>query len=161
MRKYLLLLPLAFLGCSVSNTTTKVKNFTKCYIHQLPAPFWVCYQSSFLAVGKVFTDKVSRLKQEEAFSNGVAQLINKLQNKTKILLNKLDINDEKRVKQILDAVKSYVIVNAIQGSSWYSKKDKMLYVEVKIDEKDFKDFLLRQLGNIDKSKYEIAFNESF
>ncbi|WP_457562327.1 hypothetical protein [Caminibacter pacificus] len=161
MRKYLLLLPLAFLGCSVSNTTTKVKNFTKCYIHQLPAPFWVCYQSSFLAVGKVFTDKVSRLKQEEAFSNGVAQLINKLQNKTKILLNKLDINDEKRMKQVLDAVKSYVIVNAIQGSSWYAKKDKMLYVEVKINDKDFKDFLLRQLGNIDKNKYEIAFNESF
>jgi len=161
MRKYLLLLPLAFLGCSVSNTTTKVKEFTKCYIHQMPAPFWVCYQSSFLAVGKVYTDKVTRLKQEEAFSNGVAQLIKKIQSKTKIFLTKLDIDDEEEVKKILESVKSFVIINSLQGNTWYSTKDKMLYVEVTINKDEFKDYLYRQLGNIDKKKFEIAFNESF
>jgi len=161
MKKYLLLVPLAFLGCSVSQTTTKVKNFTKCYIHQMPAPFWVCYQSSFLAVGKVYTDKVTRLKQEEAFSNGVTQLIKKLQSKTKILLMKLDIDDEKTVKKILDSVKNYVIINALQGKTWYSEKEKLLYVEVTVDKEDFKDYLLREIGNVDKKKFEIAFNESF
>jgi len=162
MKKYLLIIPLIFLGCSnISNTTQKVKEFAKCYVHQIPAPFWVCYQSSFLAVGKVYTDKVTRLKQEEAFSNGVAQLIKKLQSKTNILLTKLDIEDEKQRKQILEAVKSYVIINAIQGKSWYSKKEKMLYVEVTIDKNDFKKFLYKELGNIDKKKFEIAFNESF
>jgi hypothetical protein len=162
MRKYLLILPLAFLGCSVSKTTTQVKEFAKCYVHQIPAPFWVCYQSSFLAVGKVYTDKVTRLKQEEAFSNGVAQLLKKLQSKTKILLTKLDIDDEERVKKILESVKSFVIINAIQGKSWYSEKEKMLYVEVTIDKDEFKDYLYRQIDNgLDKKKFEIAFNESF
>jgi len=161
MQKYLLLIPLIFLGCSISNTTTKVKNFTKCYIHQIPAPFWVCYQSSFLAVGKVVTDKVTRLKQEEAFSNGVTQLINKLQSKTKIFLDKLDIEDEKERNRIMQEVKNFVIVNALQGKTWYSEKEKMLYVEVTIDKKEFKDFLYRQFEKIDKKKFEIAFNESF
>jgi hypothetical protein len=161
MQKYLLLISLMFLGCSISNTTTKVKNFTKCYIHQIPAPFWVCYQSSFLAVGKVVTDKVTRLKQEEAFSNGLTQLITKLQSKTKIFLNKLDIDDEKEIKRILDAIKSFVIVNALQGKTWYSKKEHILYVEVTVDKNEFKDFLYRELKNVDKKKFEIAFNESF
>ena len=161
MKRYLLLIPLVFLGCSVSNTSEKIKNFTKCYIHQMPAPFWVCYQSSFISVGKVFTDKVTRLKQEEAFSNGVADLIHKLQNKTKIFLNKLDITDENTANSILESIKSFVIINALQGNSWYSKKEKMLYVEVKVDKNQFEKYLLNELKNVDKKKFEIAFNESF
>ena len=93
MKKTYLLLPLIFLGCTFTNTTQKVKEFTKCFIHQIPAPFWVCYQSSFLSVGKIHTNKFSRLKQEEAYSVGVSELIAKLQAKTKLFLRKLDIND--------------------------------------------------------------------
>ena len=100
MKKIYFLLPLIFWGCSFTNTTQKVKKFTKCYVHQIPAPFWVCYQSLFLSVGKVHANKISRLKQEEAYSLGVSELIAKLQAKTKLFLRKLNVKDHKLIEQI-------------------------------------------------------------
>ena len=100
MKKIYFLLPLIFFGCSFTNTTQKVEKFTKCYVHQIPAPFWVCYQSSFLSVGKVHVNKPSRLKQEEAYSVGVSELINKLQIKTKLFLRKLNIKNDELIKKI-------------------------------------------------------------
>ena len=163
MRNYFWLIIPFFIGCSgsISNTSTQIKNFTKCYIHKLPAPFWVCYQSSFQSVGKVHTSSVSRLKQEEAFSIGVSDLINKLQAKTKLFLRRLGIEGTKKEKQIMEAVKNFVIVNSIQGDSWYSKAEKMLYVEVKVNQDDFKRFLFNELKDIDKKELKVAFNEVF
>jgi hypothetical protein len=163
MKPYLWLIVPLFIGCSgsISNTSTKIKNFTKCYIHKLPAPFWVCYQSSFQSVGKVHTPSMSRLKQEEAFSIGISDLVNKLQAKTKLFLRRIGLDETKKEKQILEAVKNFVIVNAIQGDSWYSKVEKMLYVEVKVDKKDFKRFLFNELKDINKKELEVAFNEVF
>ncbi|GAB6074257.1 hypothetical protein [Nautilia lithotrophica] len=157
MKKSFYLIPLIFLGCSVSNTTTKVSEFTKCYVHQIPAPFWVCYQSSFLSVGKVHADKLTRLKQEEAYSLGVSELIAKLQSKTKLFLRKLGLSD----KNINSEIKDFVILNALQGDSWYSKKDKMIYVQVKIDKEEFKKFLFEKCKKIDQKVLESSFDETF
>jgi hypothetical protein len=161
MKPYFWLIVPLFIGCSVSNTSTKIKNFTKCYIHKIPAPFWVCYQSSFQSVGKVYTSSISRLKQEEAFSIGVSDLINKLQAKTRLFLRRIGVDDKKKEKQILNEVKNFVIINAIQGDTWYSKAEKMLYVEVKVNKEDFKKFLFKELKNINKKELEVAFNEVF
>ena len=152
--KYLLIGVLFFAGCSVSNTTQKVKNFAKCYVNKIPAPFWVCYQSTFSAIGKLHTDKVTRLKQEEAYSIGVSELVTKLTLKTKLFLKKLGIKDEDIIKQ----VKSFVIINNIQGDTWYSKDEKMLYVEVKIDKNSFKKMLLKLVKN---KKAKEVFDEVF
>jgi len=157
MNKLFYLIPLVFLGCGISNTTAKVKKFTKCYVHQMPAPFWVCYRSSFLSVGKVSADKLTRLKQEEAYSLGVSELIAKLQSKTKLFLRKLGIEDKKIDSQIKD----FVILNVLQGESWYDKKDKMIYVEVKIDKEEFKKFLFEKYKKIDKKVLESTFDETF
>jgi len=158
MKKLLIALPmLLFLGCSISNTSTKVKNFTKCYVHQMPAPFWVCYQSSFLSVGKVHADKMTRLKQEEAYSLGVSQLIVKLQSKTKLFLRKIGAEDQ----NIDSEVKDFVILNALQGESWYSEKEKMIYVQVKLDKDEFKKFLFEKFKNIKKEELQDAFDETF
>ncbi|AZV45901.1 hypothetical protein C3L23_01045 [Nautilia sp. PV-1] len=157
MKKTLYLIPLAFLGCSVSDTTVKVKEFTKCYVHQMPAPFWVCYQSSFLSVGKVHSEKLNRLKQEEAYSLGVSELISKLQSKTKLFLRKLGIED----KKIDSDIKDYVILNALQGDTWYNKKEQMIYVQVKIDKEGFKKFLFNRYKKIDKKVLQSAFDETF
>ena len=157
MKKLFYLIPFIFLGCSISNTTTKVSEFTKCYVHQIPAPFWVCYQSSFLSVGKVHADKHTRLKQEEAYSLGVSELIAKLQSKTKLFLRKLGLSD----KKINSEIKDFVILNALQGDSWYSKKDKMIYVQVKIDKEEFKNFLFEKCKKIDQKVLESTFDETF
>jgi len=158
MKKLFFILPLVFLGCSFTNTSTKVKEFAKCYVHQMPAPFWVCYQSSFLSVGKVHADKLTRLKQEEAYSLGVSELISKLQSKTKLFLRKVGMDD----KVDLDGkIKDFVILNALQGESWYSKKEKMIYVQVKIDAKEFKKFLYENLNGVDKEEFQEAFDETF
>jgi len=154
--KYLFFIPLLFLGCAINQTSKDVKNFAKCYIHKIPAPFWVCYQSSFISVGKVKSEKISRIKQEEAYSQGVSDLIAKLQSKTKLLLRKLDIKNEK----IIDEIKSFVIINALQGESWYDKKNKMFYVEVKVDKKEFKN-LLKNKFKISKKNFEEIFDETF
>jgi len=158
LNKFLLLwVSLVFIGCSVSNTTEKVQNFAKCYIHKLPAPFWVCYQSSFLSIGKTHSDKLSRLKQEEAYSLGVTDLISKLQSKTKLFLRKLDVKNDK----LITKVKDFVVLNAIQGDSWYDKKDKMIYVQVKLNKDEFKKFLFDDLKNKDKKVLENTFYETF
>jgi len=153
--RYLLLVPLLFIGCASINQTSKnIKNFTKCYIHKIPAPFWICYQSSFMSVGKVKAQKLSRIKQEEAYSQGVSDLIAKLQSKTKLFLRKLDIKGN----DILKEIKSFVIVNAIQKETWYDKKNKMLYVEVIVDKKEFKKFLE---SKVKTKNFEEIFNETF
>jgi len=155
--KYLLLVPLVFIGCaSVSQTSQSVKNFAKCYIHQMPAPFWICYQSSFMSVGKVKSNKLSRLKQEEAYSAGVSDLVVKLQSKTKLLLRKLGIED----KKILDKVKNFIIVNAIEDNTWYDKKNKMIYVKVVVNKNEFKKFLKNNL-KVDNKKFKEIFDETF
>ncbi|NPA10699.1 MAG: hypothetical protein GXO62_00465 [Epsilonproteobacteria bacterium] len=156
--RYTFLIALVFVGCSVSNTATKVKDFGNCYIKKIPAPFWVCYQSSFSSVGKIHTDKVTRLKQEEAFSLGMSDLINKLQTKTKLFLRRLNVKNDKLTSEILKSVKDFVLLNAIQGDSWYSKTEKMLYVEVKINKKNFKKFLLSYVN--DKNA-KVVFDEIF
>ncbi|WP_457559894.1 hypothetical protein [Caminibacter sp.] len=161
MKRWLVLIPFLITGCSFTNTTTKVTNFAKCYIHQIPAPFWVCYQSSFQVVGKVKTDKVTRLKQEEAFSVGMTELITKLNAKTMLFLRKIGKDDKHTLDRIKNVVKNFVVVNAIQGASWYSKKEKMLYVQVKIDKDAFKKVLLSQFKNIDKKTLQAAFDEVF
>jgi len=157
MKKIYFLLPLIFLGCSFTNTTQKVKNFTKCYVHQIPAPFWVCYQSSFLSVGKVHANKLSRLKQEEAYSVGVSELIGKLQTKTKLFLRKLDIKDNKFIEEIKD----FVILNALQGDTWFNEKEKMIYVQVKLNKNEFEDYLFEKLKKIDKKVLKSTFDETF
>jgi hypothetical protein len=158
MKRFLLLIPFLFTACSFTNATKKVKNFTKCYVKQIPAPFWVCYQSSFVSVGKIHADKISRLKQEEAYSIGVSDLVFKLQSKTKIFLRKLGIEDQKLISDIKD----FVILSVLQGDSWFSDKEKMIYVQVKINEKDFKDFLYEKLRNkVKKENFERAFDETF
>ncbi|EDM23245.1 hypothetical protein FE773_02965 [Caminibacter mediatlanticus TB-2] len=152
---------LFYTGCSFTKTSTNVKNFTKCYINKIPAPFWVCYQSPFLSVGKVTANKVTRLKQEEAYSLGVSDLVNKLQAKTKLFLRRIGINDEKQIRNILSQVKNFVVINALQGDSWYSKKEKMLYVKVSVNKEEFKKFLLSKFKNKDKKLLEDSFNEIF
>jgi hypothetical protein len=157
MKKLFYLIPLIFLGCSVSDTTVKVKEFAKCYVHQMPAPFWVCYQSSFLSVGKVHSDKLNRLKQEEAYSLGMSGLISKLTDKTELFLRKLGIED----KNIKSDIKDYVILNALQGDTWYNGKEKMIYVQVKLDKDGFKKFLFDRYKKINKKVLQRAFDETF
>ena len=149
---------LLFVGCSVSDTSHKIKEFTKCYVDKLPAPFWVCYQSSFLSVGKVHSSKLNRLKQEEAYSLAVTDLINKLRHKTALLLQKLKIKDHEK---ILDDMKDFVVLNAIQGESWYNTKEKLIYVQVKVGKEDFKKYLLSSLENIKEEEFNKNFNEVF
>ena len=157
MKKIFLLVPLMFIGCSVSNTSTKIRYFTKCYINKILAPFWVCYQSSFISVGKIHTKKFNRLKQEEAYSIAISELYLKLQTKTKLFLRKLGKEDEKLIKK----VKDFVILNSILEDSWYNQKEQMLYVKVVVDKEEFKKFLFNELKNIDKKVLETAFNETF
>ena len=151
---------LLFTGCStVQKTTKNVQNFSKCYIHKIPAPFWVCYQSSFLGVGKVSTEKFSRIKEEESYSQGISSLIATLRSKTSLLLRKINL-DKKRADKILSAVKKFVIVNANEGKYWYDKKNKILYVQAYVNEKEFKNFLQKEL-KIDKKRFEKLYNETF
>ena len=157
MKKLFLLIPLMFVGCSVSNTSTKIKKFTKCYINKIPAPFWVCYQSSFISVGKIYTKKFNKLKQEEVYSVAISKLYSKLQTKTKLFLRKLG----KENKNIVKKVKDFVILNAILEDSWYNKKEQMLYVKVAVNKEEFKKFLFDELKDIDKKILETAFNETF
>jgi len=157
MKKIFLLVPLMFIGCSVSNTSTKIKEFTKCYINKLPAPFWVCYQSPFIGVGKIYTKKFNRLKQEEAYSIAISELYLKLQTKTKLFLRKLGKENEK----IINKVKDFVILNAVLEDSWYNQKEQMLYVKVTVNKEEFKKFLFNELKNIDKKVLETAFDETF
>ena len=146
---------LIFAGCSaVQESAKKVKNFSKCYINKIPAPFWVCYQSLFMSVGKVYTPKPSRLKQEEAYSIALNNLIQKIQNKTKIFMEKAELKD----KKLLDEVKNFVIINAIEGNSWFDKKNKILYVEASIDKEEFKRFLKER---VKIKNFEKIFNETF
>ena len=146
---------LILVGCSaVRENVKKVKNFSKCYINKLPAPFWVCYQSDFMSVGKIFTKTPSRLKQEEAYSIAVNNLIQKLQNKTKIFMQKVSLKN----KKLLDDVKNFVIVNSIEGNSWFDKKNHILYVEASIDKDEFKNFLKEKVKIKD---FEKNFNETF
>jgi len=160
MKPYIWFVIPLFIGCSISNTSTNVKNFTKCYINKLPAPFWVCYQSSFQSIGKIHTDKPTRLKQEEAFSVGVSGLVNKLNAKLELFARRVGLS-QKELNRLKESVRNFVIVNAIQGDSWFSKKEKMLYVEAKIDKNDFRRFIFEELKNIDKTKLEMAFDETF
>ncbi len=156
--KKLLFLPLVFVGCSLTTTTQKVKNFATCYINKIPAPTWVCYQSSFLSIGKVHTDSFTKLKQEEAYSLGVSEFVAKLQSKTKLFLRKLNIDD----KEILKEVKEFVILNAIEGDSWFDKKSKMLYVKVEVSKDEFKKFLYSKLKTkVKKSTFLMMFDETF
>ena len=157
MKKLLLLVPFIFIGCSVSNTSTKIKKFTKCYINKIPAPFWVCYQSPFVGVGKIHTKKFNRLKQEEAYSIAISELYLKLQAKTKLFLRKLDKKNEK----IIDNIKDFVVLNAVLEDSWYNQKEEMLYVKAIVDKEEFKKFLFNELKDIDKKTLETAFNETF
>ena len=146
---------LLFVGCSaVNENAKKVKEFSKCYIEKIPAPFWVCYQSNFMSVGKIYTEKLSKLKQEEAFSKAINDLIVKLQNKTSMFLQMAKIKD----KSILEDVKNFVIINAIEGNSWYDKKHHILYVEASIDKKEFKNFLKEK---IKIKNFNKLFNEVF
>jgi len=157
MKKLFLLVPLMFIGCTVSNTSTKIKEFARCYINKIPAPFWVCYQSPFVGVGKIYTEKFNRLKQEEAYSIGISELFLKLQTKTKLFLRKLDKEDEK----IINNIKDFVILNAVLEDSWYNQKEHMLYVKVAINKEEFRKFLFNELKDIDKKTLETAFNETF
>ena len=151
---------LLFAGCSVVQKTTKnVQNFSKCYIHKIPAPFWVCYQSSFLGVGKVFTEKFSRIKQEEAYSQGISSLIATLDSKISLMLRKIDI-DKQNSDKILADIKKYVVINANEGKHWYDKNNHILYVQAYIDKNDFKKFLFKEL-KIDKKRFEKLYNETF
>jgi hypothetical protein len=155
MKKYLFLLPLAFVGCTFTQTSKKVTSFTKCYVHQLPAPFWICYQSSFMSVGKVHTQEISRLKQEEAYAKGVNNLVEKLIIQTKKFLERVEIK-----KDITDDIKTFIILNALETHTWYSKKSNMLYVKVEVDKESFKKFLFSKL-NLKKEQFEEAFDETF
>jgi hypothetical protein len=157
MKKLFLILPLIFIGCSVDNAPAKVKEFTKCYIHKMPAPFWVCYETTFMSVGKVHTKKVTRLAEQEAYAVGIKNLSEKIVIKTKEFLNKLNCKD----KTILAKVKSFVITNAVSDGTWYDKKMQILYIKVTIDKNEFKNFLFSQLKGYDKKVLEVAFDESF
>ena len=151
---------LLFVGCSyVQKTPKNVQNFSKCYINKIKAPFWVCYQSSFLGVGKVNADKFSRIKEEEAYSQGISILIATLQSKTSLMLRKLDI-DKKTFNKILEDIKNFIIVNANEGKHWYDKKNKILYVQAFIDKNAFKNFLQKEF-KIDKTRFEELYNETF
>ncbi len=162
MKKYIFFaIPFLIAGCSFSNTTQKVKNFTKCYIHNLPAPFWVCYQSSFQSVGKTKAQKMDRLKQEEAFSLGVSDLINKLNAKVSLFLRRIGKDDENTLNRIKASIKNYVVVNALEGKSWYSSKEHLIYVEVLINKDDFKKFLFSQFKNLDTKTLNTAWDETF
>ncbi len=156
MKRALFFIIIAFFaGCSaVGESAKKVRDFSKCYINKIPAPFWVCYQSSFMSVGKVYTKTPSRLKQEEAYSVAVNDLIHKLQNKTAMLLQKANIHD----KKILEDIKNFVIINAIEGNTWFDKKNHILYVEASIDKDEFKKFLKEKLNIKD---FEKLYNETF
>ena len=151
---------LLFTGCSVVQKTTKnVQNFSKCYIHKIPAPFWVCYQSSFLGVGKVNSEKFSRIKQEEAYSQGISSLIATLQGKTSLMLRKL--NTKKKISdKILKDIKKFIIVNANEGKYWYDKSNHILYVQAYVNANDFKNFLFKELKT-DKKRFEKLYNETF
>jgi len=155
MKKLFLLAPLIFIGCTFSNTPTK--DFTKCYINKTPAPFWVCYQSPFVGVGKIYTKKFNRLKQEEAYSIAISELYLKLQTKTKLFLRKLDKENE----NIINKVKDFVILNAVLEDSWYNQNEYMLYVKVAVNKEEFKKFLFNELKDIDKKILETTFNETF
>jgi len=109
-----------------------------------------------MAVGKVKSNKLSRLKQEEAYSAGVSDLIGKLQSKTKLLLRKLGVDN----KKILEKVKNFVIINAIEDGMWYDRKNKMIYVKVIVDKDEFKKFLKNSI-KMDNKKFEEIFNETF
>jgi hypothetical protein len=148
-------------GCSFTNTTTKIKNFTSCYIHKIPAPFWVCYQSDFMSVGKLYTKQVNRLIQERAYSIGLNDLVVKIQQKTKAFLQKIGIKDDKKIATVLQSVKKYTIINSLQGKSWYSSKNNILYVQVYLDETEFKNFLFSLLKNEKRQNLEVAFDEVF
>jgi len=155
MKQLFLLVPFMFISCA---TTTKIKEFAQCFINKTPAPFWVCYQSPFIGIGKIYTKKFNKLKQEEAYSIAVSELYLKLQTKTKLFLRKLGkVEDEKLIKN----VKDFVILNAILEDSWYNQKEQMLYVEVVVDKEEFKKFLFNELKNVDKKVLETAFNETF
>ncbi len=146
---------LLFGGCSaVQESAKKVKNFSKCYINKIPAPFWVCYQSTFMSVGKVYTPKPSRLKQEEAYSTALNNLIQKIQQKTKTFMEKAKIKD----KNLLNEIKNFVIINGMEGNSWFDKKNNILYVEASIDKDEFKNFLKEKVKIKD---FENIFNETF
>jgi len=110
-----------------------------------------------LSVGKVHANKLSRLKQEEAYSLGVSELIAKLQTKTKLFLRKLNIKNDELIKKIKD----FVILNALQGESWFNEKEKMIYVQVKLDKDEFKNYLFEKLKKIDKKILESTFDETF
>jgi hypothetical protein len=157
MKRVALIIPLVFIGCSFNNAQSKVKAFTKCYVNKLPAPFWVCYETSFMSVGKIHTEKVTRLSQQEAYAVGMKALSDKLLVKTKMFLEKLNYKD----KKILEDVKSFIIMNAINDGFWYDKKTQILYVKVVIDKKEFKKFLFNELKGYDKKILEVAFDESF
>jgi len=77
-----------------------------------------------------------------------------LQSKTELLLGKLNIKN----KDILNEIKSFVIINAIQKETWFDKKNKMLYVEVTVDKNEFKKFLE---SKIKTKNFEEIFNETF
>jgi hypothetical protein len=157
MKKLIFIVPFVFIGCSVNNAPVKVKEFAKCYIHKLPAPFWVCYENSFMSVGKIKTAKKTRLAKQEAYAVGMKNLVQKLVKNTKKFLKKLDYKDEK----ILQKVKSFVLMNSIDDGSWYDKKEHVLYVKVVVDKNDFKNFLFNELKNYDRKVLEVAFDESF
>ena len=151
--KYLLLASTLFIiGCSVSSNVEKVKNFSKCYIHKVPAPFWVCYQSTFLGVGKVYTEKLNRLKQEEAYSKALSELVQKITLKVKKLQEY-----NKNIK--LDEIKNFVLINAIEKDTWYDKKNHILYVEASLDEDELKEFSASKFK--DKKEFEKLYNEIF
>ena len=118
----------------------------------MPAPFWVCYQSTFLAVGKVYTEKLNRLKQEEAYSKALSELVEKITLKVKKLQEY-----NKNIK--LDEIKNFVLVNAIEKDTWYDKKNHILYVEAALDEDEFKEFLASKFK--DKKEFEKLYNEIF
>jgi hypothetical protein len=161
MKKIFLVLPFVFAGCSFNSVNTasmKIKAFTKCYVHKLPAPFWVCYETSFMSVGKIHTKKVSRLSQQEAYAVGMKNLSEKILIKTKEFIKKLNVKND---KDILANVKSFVITNAISDGFWYDEKTNILYVKVVINKDEFKNFLFNELKGYDKKVLEVAFNESF
>jgi len=154
MKKLLFVIPFLFLGCATSN---KVEKFTKCMIHNIPAPFWICYQSAFTTVGKTYTKKFNRLSQNEAYADGVSILTKNILLKTEKFLEKLNIKN----KNILKQVKSYIITTSIDDGNWYDEKNHILYVKVTIDNDAFKQFLFSLLKGYNKKELEIAFDESF